>query len=177
MSDDDTTRIITRKSPPELALDETTPVSGRSSRDDDEPRTQIFRPKTSVPQSSNNANEASADQSFAAEPVVGWLVVVDGPGRGHSLKLGYGMNGIGRGDAERVSLDFGDEEISRHGHAMLTYDTKGRKFYIQHGGGTNLTYLGEVPVLQPYELKGREIISIGNTKLCFIPFCGADFEW
>jgi hypothetical protein len=60
---------------------------------------------------------------------------------------------------------------------MLTYDTKGRKFYIHHGGGTNLTYLGDSPVLQPHEITGREVISIGNTKLTFVPFCGPDFEW
>jgi hypothetical protein len=108
---------------------------------------------------------------------VGWLVVVDGPGKGKSVQLGYGMNSIGRGAEERVSLDFGDEEISRRGHAMLTYDTRGRRFYIQHGGGTNLTYVGDAPVLMPHELKGREMIGIGNTRLCFIPLCGPDFEW
>ena len=87
------------------------------------------------------------------------------------------MNGIGRNSDQRVSLDFGDEEISRESHALLTYDTKGRKFYLQHGGGVNLTYVGDSPVLQILELKGREIISIGKTNLCFIPFCGAEFEW
>ena len=123
------------------------------------------------------AGSGAPVKDFAAEPVVGWLVVVEGPGKGQSVKLGYGMNSIGRGPEERVSLDFGDEEISRHGHAMLTYDSKGRKFYIQHGGGTNLTYLGEAPVLQPHEINGREIIGIGKTQLCFIPLCGPDFEW
>jgi len=81
------------------------------------------------------------------------------------------------GSGVRPVLDFGDEEISRQGHASLTYDTRGRKFYIQHGEGTNLTYLGDAPVLQPHEIKGREIIGIGKTRLMFMPFCGPEFEW
>ncbi len=60
---------------------------------------------------------------------------------------------------------------------MLTYDPRGRKFYLQHGGGANLTYLGDVPVLQPAEIKGGETISLGNTKLRFVPLCGSDFDW
>ena len=177
MSDDDTTRILHRKSAP---MADTTLIGARAdpgSRDDD--HTRIYRPRsvtssTAVP---SPANSVSQGAEFSAEPVVGWLVVTEGPGRGQSLKLGYGVNAIGRGPEARVSLDFGDEEISRQSHAMLTYDTKGRKFYIQHGGGTNLTYLGDQPVLQPHEIKGREVIGIGKTRLTFIPFCGADFEW
>jgi hypothetical protein len=111
------------------------------------------------------------------DPVVGWLVVVVGPGRGNALPLGYGLNGIGRGPRARVRLDFGDLEISRDQHAVITYDPRGRRFYLQHGGGTNLTYLDQQPVLTPSELKGDEIIVLGQTQLRFVPFCGANFDW
>ena len=179
MADDDTTRIISRRSNRGDG-DATPPMGGRGAAggaQDADPHTKIFRPKSPISTAPEVPGSVAPGKDFAAEPVVGWLVVVEGPGKGQSVKLGYGMNSIGRGAEERVSLDFGDEEISRHGHAMLTYDSKGRKFYIQHGGGTNLTYLGESPVLQPHEIKGREIIGLGKTQLCFIPFCGPDFEW
>ena len=178
MADDDTTRIITR-STTTGDRDATTPLGarGKGGSQDADPHTRIFRPRAPNAATAEVTGDGVPAKDFAAEPVVGWLVVVEGPGKGQSVKLGYGMNSIGRGAEERVSLDFGDEEISRHGHAMLTYDSKGRKFYIQHGGGTNLTYLGESPVLQPHEIKGREIIGIGKTQLCFIPLCGPDFEW
>ena len=39
------------------------------------------------------------------------------PGKGKSHDLGYGLNGIGRADSERISLNYGDEEISREGHS------------------------------------------------------------
>lgn len=178
MADDDTTRIITRRSTTGDG-DATTPLGerGAGGAQNADPHTRIFRPRSPSSATPEVTGGGAPATDFAAEPVVGWLVVVEGPGKGQSVKLGYGMNSIGRGAEERVSLDFGDEEISRHGHAMLTYDSKGRKFYIQHGGGTNLTYLGESPVLQPHEIKGREIIGIGKTQLCFIPLCGPDFEW
>ena len=178
MADDDTTRIIIRRSTTGDG-DATTPLGGRGAGgvQDADPHTRIFRPSSPSSATSEATGGGAPAKDFAAEPVVGWLVVVEGPGKGQSVKLGYGMNSIGRDAEERVSLDFGDEEISRHGHAMLTYDSKGRKFYIQHGGGKNLTYLGESPVLQPHEIKGREIIGIGKTQLCFIPLCGPEFEW
>jgi hypothetical protein len=179
MSDDDTTRIITRKSPiPTSDNTATVPIGGYGSNGstDDDPHTKIFRP-TAANAPLNTAGGSVKADDFSIEPVVGWLVIVKGPGRGQSLKLGYGVNSIGRAPDQRVSLNFGDDEISREKHTLLTYDSKGHKFYIQHGGGTNLTYLGDNPVLQPHELTGRETIQIGNTYLCFIPFCGPEFEW
>lgn len=185
MSDEETTRILNRKSPKlSLGSEDTVAYStlqsptlaGKSSpggRDED--HTKVFRPSKSA--DADQALGAKAQDGFNGEPVVGWLVVVDGPGKGQSIKLGFGMNSIGRAKEARVSLDFGDEEISRQDHASVTYDPKGNKFYLQHGGGINLTYLENAPVLQPLELKGRETISIGNTKLIFIPFCGANFVW
>lgn len=124
------------------------------------------------------ALEERAEESDSMEdPVAGWVVITAGPGKGRSLLLGYGTNTIGRGDDQRVRLDFGDDQISRENHALLTYDPKGRKFYVQHGGGTNLTYLGDDPVLAPTELPPRSFIQIGETTLCFIPFCGEGFDW
>ena len=111
------------------------------------------------------------------DPVVGWLVVVEGPGKGHAMQLGYGSNPLGRGATDRVKLDFGDDQISRNGHAVVTYDPRGRQFYVQHGGGTNLTYLGDQPVLAPVELPALSHITIGNTILRFVPLCGAEFDW
>lgn len=111
------------------------------------------------------------------DPVVGWLVIVGGPGKGKALQLGYGYNAIGRGETARVKLNFGDNQISRGGHTIVTYDSRGRKFYVQHGEGTNLTYLNDEPVLIPIELPPLSHISIGSTVLRFVPLCGDAFDW
>ncbi len=177
MANEETTRVFRRSRSSENS--DTKPTSplfdvrfpGSSDIDGDSD-TKIFRP------SSKGTSESTVQKdNFVTEPVVGWLVIVDGPGKGNFVKLGFGMNSIGRATESRVSIDFGDDQISRENHAFLTYDTKNRKFYIQHGGGANLTYLGNSPVLQPFELKGNEVISIGNTKLYFVPFCGENFNW
>ncbi len=111
------------------------------------------------------------------DPVVGWVVVIDGPGKGHALALGYGMNEIGRGAECRVVLDFGDDEIARSRHALITYDPRSLKFFVQHGGGKNLTYIGDQPVLMPQELASGQEILLGRTKLRFVALCGPDFDW
>lgn len=118
-----------------------------------------------------------AGPDMAEDPVVGWLVVVEGPGRGQARAVGYGMNSIGRGPTERISLEFGDAQMSRTSHAVLTYDPRSRKFYLQHGGGRNLTYIGEQAVLTPTEIFSGTDILIGATKLRFIALCGPEFDW
>lgn len=132
------------------------------------PMSQAGRPKAGTP--------VSGDHTIA-DPVVGWLAIVEGPGRGASLNIGYGNNRIGRAPTENVSLDFGDEEISRENHATITFDGRHRRFYILPGQGRNLVYVNEQPVMSPLELTGGEEILLGQTKLRFVPFCGKSFDW
>lgn len=112
-----------------------------------------------------------------ADPVVGWLVVVDGPGRGQARRLGYGRNGIGRDADQAVCLDFGDDHISHKEHAWVVYDPRARRFLLHHGQGRNLTYVGDRHALVPVELNGGDQITLGRTVLRFVPLCGADFDW
>lgn len=114
---------------------------------------------------------------FMNELIVGWLVIIKGPGQGQALKIGYGHNSIGRSAKERIALDFGDDGISRKRHTTLTYDPRGRKFYLQQGDGVNLIYLNDAPLIGTQELAGGETIELGQTVLKFVPLCGPDFDW
>ena len=140
----------------------------------DENKTVILGPTT---RRATPAEVAPEPSNQMHDPAVGWLAIISGPGAGGFVRLGYGMNSIGRADDQRCKLNFGDEKISRQNHASVTYDPRGRKFYLQHGGGANLTYIGEMPVLQPMELKGGEFISLADTVLRFVPLCGTDFDY
>ena len=111
------------------------------------------------------------------DPVVGWLVVVAGQGKGADFSLKYGVNTIGRGENEIVSLNFGDKQISRESHAILTFEPKSAQFYIQGGGGRNLTYLDGEVVLTPTLLQHNSIIQVGETDLKFVSFCNDSFNW
>lgn len=129
-------------------------------------------------QSDRDRLQEQADKTDAMDgPVTGWLVIIQGPGKGRALKLGYGANSIGRAETNRISLNFGDDQISREQHTTVTYDPRGKKFYVQQGSGTNLTYLDDEPVLAPTELSARNDITLGNTVVRFVPFCGEGFDW
>lgn len=142
--------------------------------------TQVYRPQrpaAETPAGPDDNGIEMADDGTVTDPVVGWLVVIEGPGRGSALPIGYGNNRLGRGSTEQICLDFGDEQISRENHAVVTYDGRHRKFYVQQGGGRNLTHVDDELVMVPVEVKGGETISLGRTKLRFVPFCGQDFDW
>lgn len=120
---------------------------------------------------------SGAEGAIADDPVVGWLVIVQGPGKGRSLEIGAGANSIGRDRTQKLCFDFGDREIHREKHALLVYDPRSRRYFLQSGDARNLTYLGEELVLAPIELKGGETIIIGQTHIRFVAFCGSDFSW
>ena len=107
----------------------------------------------------------------------GWIVVVDGPGRGASFTLQVGVSQIGRGEEQAVRLDFGDTSISRNNHAAVAYDDEQGKFFLGHGGKSNLVRLNGMPVLSTEELTDGDEIRIGETTLKFVALCGEAFTW
>ena len=151
------------------------PTIRGASSESGEPRTVIaggwVRPTTASPKAYTPPGEGMED------PVVGWLVIVDGPGMGHAVRLGNGQNTVGRGKASRARIEFGDNQISRSTHAVVTYDPKGNKFYVQGGTGTNLTYLNDAPVLSPTPLDSGSWIVLGQTTLRFVALCDDAFSW
>ena len=147
---------------------------------DKAPRTRIYRPgrtERGAPAAAPGAGTRAVQSPAMEDPPVGWLVVIKGPGQGNFAAIGIGSNSVGRDESERIRIDFGDEIISRRGHSTITYDPRGKKFYLQHGVGKNLTYLDGDPVLAPTELVGFSRITIGNTELLFVPLCCDQFDW
>ncbi len=190
-------RDTVKMSPSADALGEKTRVIGKNDREDntrrldqqpankyagmdDDPfadgNTRVVR--SSDDQLSVSADEASSED-YMLEPVVGWVVVIEGPGQGKSFQLSAGRNAIGRSSDQKVALEFNDLQISRKNHAVITYDPRGQRFYLQGGDGKNLTYVGpdEEPVLTPVPLEAHTNITLGTTKLRFVPFCTENFAW
>ena len=158
-----------------------TVLAGSPRAAEGEAKTRIYRPgRTERGQPETPVASTVAEESpytSMDDPPAGWLVVIKGPGQGNFMAVGNGSNSIGRDESERVRVDFGDEMISRSGHSTITYDPRGKKFYLQHGAGKNLTYLEGNPVLAPTELPGFSRITIGNTELLFVPLCCEQFDW
>lgn len=152
-----------------IQLPSSLPAPASPESEGDENRTRLYRPGVKT-------GDAPPDADW--DPVVGWIVVVKGPGKGRAVALGLGHNGIGRGPDQKAKVDFGDDTISRETHAIVTFDPKSGKFYLTHGGqGRNLVYLNKAPVLQVAELKTGDEIELGNTVLRFSAFCSEQFKW
>ena len=138
--------------------------SANRSRTDGLPATE---PSVAIP--------AATHQDALSKLVVGWLVVIAGPGRGQALPLGYGVNDIGRGAGARIRLDFGDATIASENQAAIIYTMRSRRFYLQSVAAE--TWINGRPVRESVELKGGETLQIGQTRLRFAPLCGPDFDW
>lgn len=126
---------------------------------------------------SGGSQQMAEKDTGGFDPVVGWLVVVQGPGRGNAVSIRAGMNSLGRNPNQRISINFGDNAISGEAAAFITFEPKRGTFHINHGGKANIVYLNEEAVLTPMPMTAGSIVAIGETKLRFVPLCGPDFNW
>ena len=110
------------------------------------------------------------------DPVVGWLVCIDGPDRGRDYKIRSEKNAIGRSTSMDICIS-GDETIARNDHAFVVYDPKRNVFRIQAGLSRGLVYLNEKEVINSETLKSHDTIEIGESTFKFVPFCGEEFQW
>lgn len=172
----------------EYEKQQSAPKAAASGPPPDDDRTRLYNPAAAAAAAAaakapDQAPQATRSDAPAApvdrsdDPVVGWLVVVEGPGKGSSIEIGIGANAIGREKSQKLRIDFGDQHISREKHAILIFDPRSSRFFIQSGDVRNLTYIGDDLVLSPTELKGGETILVGQTKLRFVAFCGPEFGW
>ncbi|QGX97224.1 FHA domain-containing protein [Roseovarius faecimaris] len=122
-------------------------------------------------------NSAEAEPAAFVSFPVGWLIVVEGEGRGSAFSLFNGVSNIGRGKDQTVCLDFGDNSISREAHASIAYDPRQQSFFIGHCGKANIVRRNDRPILSTEELSAGDHITIGETVLRFVPLCGPDFSW
>lgn len=184
--DEDKTRVIHRPlqtsdathpaEAPDTEKTRTVQVGDRSPAPPSEKTVLIGRPARSAGAPSGSA-DAAAPGDASLDPVVGWLVVIKGPGRGNALRLGHGWNTMGRDAGQRVRLDFGDAQISRVNHAKFLYDPRARKFTITQGDGLNPTYVRGEALIAPTEINTHDVIQVGETELMFVALCGKDFDW
>ncbi len=114
--------------------------------------------------------------SAKTEPTVGWVVCIAGEHLGQSFTLKTGRNFVGRSSTMDVCLSK-DDSISREKHAIILYEPKANIFLVQPGDSRELFYLNEKVVLGAEQLKAYDILSLGKTKLLFVPCCSDQFRW
>ena len=109
------------------------------------------------------------------QPVVGWLVCIEGKDFGEDFPLRMGKNFIGR--ANNMDVVLTDNSVSRDKHSIIVYEPKGNLFIIQAGESRELSYLNDEVVLSPTQIKPYDKIKLGETTLLFVPLCGDNFVW
>lgn len=114
--------------------------------------------------------------AIGSDPVVGWLVCVEGNHFGEDFKLRAGKNFIGRASDMDVCLS-GDSSVSRDKHAIVLFEPRENLFVVQAGESKELSYHNDQLVLTAKELKAYDVIKVGATKLMFVPFCSDKFSW
>ena len=110
------------------------------------------------------------------DPVVGWLVCIDGKAKGKDYSIKGANNFIGRDRKMDIYIE-GDDKISRDKHAILTFDPKNINFWAKPGGGKGLLYVNEELVNTEKKLTANDVIELGETKLLFVPLCDEQFKW
>lgn len=110
------------------------------------------------------------------DSVTGWLVGISGGEVGRSYNLKVGRNFVGRGKDMDVAL-LGDIRISRNKHAIITYEPRQRRFFIQPGEARELIYVNDEVVLSTRQLEPYDRLLMGVTELLFVPFCCQRFAW
>lgn len=163
--------------PPEASADDPEDTVSKITEEEKKPEPAIkAAPRFYEEKPSNGHTVHYFQKALGTEPVVGWLVCVEGMHSGEDFKIKSGRNFIGRSGDMNISLS-GDRTVSRDKHAILTYDPRSNTFVIQPGESAELTYLNNEAVLVPTKLKLNDRIALGETELIFVPFCSDDFSW
>jgi hypothetical protein len=168
-----------------------TPAPELASDEDKEPTTRVVRagPALKPAPASTAPEEVGRTQAvrgkpkvtrttFHDDPVVGWMVVVGGPGLGAYRPIYEGNNTLGRGKGQRIPIDFGDESISAEEQAYIRYDSVDRSFlFVPNLAKTNIVSINNKKPTGAVPLNAMDVITVGRTQLAFVPFCGEEFDW
>jgi hypothetical protein len=134
--------------------------------------------------SQNNVQDDDDDNKTVAiirakdgvDPVVGWLVCIEGKDKGRDYRIHTENNYIGRSEKMDISIR-NDDTISRENHAVISFDTREKLFYIAPGTGRSIIRLNRKPCLGTAELAPYDVLEIGSSKFVFITLCNEHFNW
>lgn len=119
---------------------------------------------------------AISERTFGIDPVVGWIVCINGFNKGRSFNIHSDRNKIGRGEKNDICIQ-GDQSISYDHDSQIVYDRKTRTFSFVPGDGRAVSYVNDSAALTAIKLKIYDKITIGETDFLFVPFCGKEFDW
>lgn len=160
----------------------------RPAEADAPPTTRVIRPESAKPRQIEpeapsrtvliRGKQKIEHGVFERDPVVGFLIVVGGPGLGSYRPIFEGNNTVGRSPDNRIPLNFGDDAISNEAQAYLRYDSSDRSFlFVPNLAKTNVVSVNDKRPAGPVPLQPMDVITLGRTQVAFLPFCGSEFDW
>lgn len=136
-------------------------------------------PKRSGTEGKENAAVCADDDLtigvFNYDPVVGWLVCIEGAYKGRSFELKTGRNGIGRAASMQIRLDR-ELSVADGKHAEIIYNHLDRSFYLAGEQDLPILHNGE-KLTQLAELDSYDEIVLGSAVFVFVRLCGSRFSW
>lgn len=116
------------------------------------------------------------EESAPFDPVVGWLVCIEGATKGTDYRIHSQNNYIGRSAKMDISIPE-DSHISAENSAIIAYDNEDRTFYFGPCSGRNIVRVNGKPALSVEKIEAYDVLTVGTTKLLFVPLCGDRFDW
>jgi hypothetical protein len=107
-------------------------------------------------------------------PVSGWLVCIEGREKGKSFEIRQGVNYVGRNSDMDIAF-INEHSITRNKHFSLVFEPKKAETFIKPEMGT--VYLNEQFVEGAEKIKENDIISAGDMKFIFVPYCNGERKW
>jgi hypothetical protein len=165
---------------PGLNIDETLIKGASSERYDTEGQTVAQGGRAAGPAGGGSidptATVAVMPRKLGIDPVVGWLVCVEGTDKGRDFRIKADKNFIGRDPSMDICIP-GDQGISRVKHAIINFDSRTSSYLLLPGDAHGNVYHNGGVVLGPINLLAYDTIELAQTKLIFIPLCGDRFSW
>ena len=110
------------------------------------------------------------------DPVVGWLVCVEGGDKGRDFRLHAGNNFVGRSSDRDVCLGR-DPSVSGK-HFSVSYDKRHDRYFVSMGEGKEIVYVNDEPLgAGSVTLQKGDRIEVAHTKLIFIPLDSELVTW
>lgn len=135
---------------------------------------------TSMPVLSTSPSVPRSERVQPLDPVVGWLVALNGENSGNTYEIRGYRTQIGRGDGRKIKIALNDSAVSMGVNCSISYDSDSQKFGVTASdNASNPVRLNNKILRAGHEtdLDAYDRIQIGNTKLLFLPLCGSRFHW
>lgn len=123
-----------------------------------------------------NENKPVVQAPAVFNPVVGWLVCMEGPSKGKDYRIHNQYNFIGRGEHMDICIPE-DPHISSDKSAVIAYDDLERAFFFGPGNGHNAVRVNDKLIINTTMIQPYDVLTVGKTKLLFVPLCGDRFTW